>query len=63
MTVDIRCPSKKFAVLVSEDTLEIKCSSRFCGAKQGVVVLHRYSIKTGELLETNRYKDPERKVV
>lgn len=50
-------------MLVAEDTLEIKCSSRFCGAKPGVVVLHRYNTKTGELLATNKYKDPERKVI
>lgn len=61
MTIDIRCPSKKFAVLVDENTLEIKCSSRFCGAKPGVVVLHRYNTQTGELLDTSKYKDPERK--
>lgn len=37
--------------------MELKCSSRFCGAKAGVVVLHRFSTGTGEILGTSRFRD------
>lgn len=37
--------------------VELKCSSRFCGAKAGVVVLHRFSTETGKLLGTSRFRD------
>ena len=56
--IDLRCEAKKHGVLIDDDTVEIKCNSRWCGAKPGTVVLHRFSSKTGELLETLRYADP-----
>lgn len=59
---DVRCPSKKHAVLLDAGILEVKCDSRFCGAKPGIIVLHRFSLETGELLETSRYSDPGREV-
>ena len=54
---DLRCESKKHGVLLGDDVIEIKCDSRFCGARSGVVVLHRFDKVTGELLETLRYRD------
>jgi hypothetical protein len=39
------------------EIFEVKCDSRFCGAEPGVVVLHQFSTKTGELVGTQRYKD------
>lgn len=62
MDKDLRCDSKKHGVLILDKQLiETKCDSRFCGAQRGVIVLHRFSIESGELLETIRYKNPERK--
>lgn len=58
MTVDLSCESKKHAVLVAPGIIEVKCSSRFCGAKSGVVVLHRFDTTTGALVGTTRYKTP-----
>ena len=37
--------------------LEIKCDSRFCGAKPGIVVLHRFDLATGDVVETQRYRE------
>lgn len=54
---DLRCPSKKHAVL-DGDNVEVKCNSRFCGAVPGVVVLHLFSKDTGELVKTSRFQDP-----
>jgi hypothetical protein len=36
--------------------IEVKCRSKFCGAEPGVVVLHRFDAKTGEVLGTSRYR-------
>lgn len=59
MNTDLRCEAKKHGVLIVDaNIVEIKCDSRWCGARSGVVVLHRFSGSTGELLETLRYADP-----
>lgn len=57
--MDLRCPAKKHGEL-QDDVLEIKCDSRFCGAGPGVVVIHRFDVNTGELVETRRFKDPRK---
>ena len=58
--MDLRCEAKKHGE-VDDLVVEIKCSSRFCGAGPGVVVIHRFDARTGELTETRRFKDPTRK--
>lgn len=59
--MDLRCDSKKFGELC-DGVLDVKCSSRFCGAGPGVVVIHRFDSLTGELLETKRFRDPMKEV-
>lgn len=59
--MDLRCSSKKHAVL-NTDTIEVKCDSKFCGAGRGVVVLHTFDKATGVCLDTRRFRDPERKI-
>lgn len=54
---DLRCNNKKHGEMIDERTFEVKCSSRFCGAAPGVVVLHRFDVQTGEHT-TRVYKDP-----
>jgi hypothetical protein len=58
--MDLRCEAKKHGE-IDGNIVEIKCSSRFCGAGPGVVVIHRFDAETGELTETRRFKDPTRK--
>lgn len=58
--MDLRCPAKKHGELV-DAVVEVKCSSRFCGAGPGVVVIHRFDVTTGELVETHQFKDPIKK--
>lgn len=58
---DLRCDSKKHAVLVPGEYLEVKCDSRFCGAQRGTVVLHRFDLQTGDMIKTIQYKNPTRK--
>lgn len=57
MTQELRCDSKKHAVLIEEGAgiLEVKCDSRFCGAQTGVIVLHRFDLSDGSLVDTKRY--------
>lgn len=55
--MELRCDSKKFGEL-TDDFLEVKCPSKFCGAAPGVVVLHRFDPLTGELMNTRRFRDP-----
>lgn len=55
---DLRCDNGiRFAILDGE-TIEFKCRSRRCGYEPGVVVLHRFSVLTGELKGTQMFKDP-----
>lgn len=62
MPHDLRCNSKKHAVLSPGEYIEVKCDSRFCGAKRGTVILHRFSIETGEMIKTIQFKNPERNI-
>jgi hypothetical protein len=55
--MELRCVAKKHGEL-EDGFLEVKCSSRFCGAAPGIVVLHRFDALTGKLLNTNRFRDP-----
>lgn len=54
--VDLRCKSKKHGEL-QDEFLEVKCNSRFCGAVGGVIVLHLFNARTGELVSTKHYRD------
>lgn len=58
--LELRCEHKQHGLLLEDGRLEIKCSSRFCGAQPGVVVLHRFDLHTGAV-ETVRYKEPHMK--
>ena len=59
--MDLRCDGgKKFAELIEPGVIEVRCTDRYCGARKGVIVLHRFNVNTGDLIETKRYKNPER---
>jgi hypothetical protein len=56
--MEIRCVNGiKFGEVVGT-TLEVKCRSRRCGHEAGVVVIHRFSLLTGELQGTLMFNDP-----
>lgn len=58
--MDLRCPHKLLGVIVAPAAggiVELKCGSRFCGARSGVVVLHRFSTEDGRLINTKQFKD------
>ena len=54
---DLRCPSKLHGVLDNQ-FIDVKCSSRFCGAQPGVVIIHRFSAIDGGFIDTMRFRDP-----
>lgn len=46
-------------MLDNEDgILEVKCKSARCGARAGVVILHRFDVHSGAFLETKVFLDP-----
>jgi hypothetical protein len=58
---ELRCGNKLHGELIDEDTFEVKCGSRYCGARPGVVVMHQFNLRTRECV-TKRYKDPGKEV-
>lgn len=58
--MDLRCGNGiKFGeILPEEGLIEVKCRSRRCGHKAGTVVIHRFSLETGEMKGTLQFKDP-----
>jgi hypothetical protein len=60
--MELRCDHTMHGI-VDEGVVEVKCKNNLCGARSGVVVLHRFDIVTGKLLSTNKYQDPMKKEV
>lgn len=56
--MDIRCSNKLHARITDQGLLEVACNSRWCGKESGNVVLHRFDLDTGEIVETLRFKTP-----
>lgn len=57
--VDLRCDGTMHAKLdLDRGTIEVKCGRRRCGASKQVVVLHRFSISTGEMIDTRKFANP-----
>lgn len=54
---ELRCDGNKMHGIVTQEYIEVRCPSRFCGSKDGVVVIHRFT-HSGDLIETVKFKDP-----
>jgi len=54
--MEIRCDSRRLFAKIEDGVLEVTCRSNRCGYEAGVVVLHRFAMDTGELIDTRRYK-------
>ncbi len=54
--MELRCDHKLHG-RVSHGVLEVMCRSALCGKRPGVVVMHYFDLKTGEMT-TKQYKDP-----
>lgn len=55
--IDLRCGKRLHGRLTDDGVLEVACRSALCGHVDGVVVIHRFDVKTGELIGTDRYRD------
>lgn len=56
--MELRCENKILHGMLEDGILEVKCRSSRCGARRGVVVIHHFSVTSGDLLETKVFKDP-----
>lgn len=56
-TGELRCRQRKLFGIVDAGVLEVRCQSKFCG-QPGVVVIHRFDLLTGEMLDDKLYRDP-----
>lgn len=57
--MELRCTNKLHGILRDADVVEMKCDSKFCGHRPGsVVVIHRFNVHTGELVETLKFRNP-----
>jgi len=60
--VELRCDAKKHAELLKpsddEGVIEVRCSSRWCGAGPGIIVLHQFSTRDGKLMQTQKFQQP-----
>lgn len=57
MGVELRCGKRLHGILTSDGVLEVSCRSALCGHRDGVVVIHRFDVNTGDLIDTKFYKD------
>jgi hypothetical protein len=57
MDVELRCDKRLHGVLTSDGVLEVACRSALCGHRDGVVVIHRFDVQSGNLIDTVKYKD------
>jgi len=55
---DLRCENGiKFGTILDDGTLEVSCRSARCGKAPGIIVLHRISLTTGEIVTTKKVRD------
>lgn len=54
---ELRCGQRKLFGIIDAGVLEVRCQSKFC-SEPGIVVIHRFNLDTGEMLEDKKYRDP-----
>ncbi len=60
--MELRCDNGiLYGVIAEQDELEVRCRSARCGHEAGVVVLHKFNIRTGKLVKTSVFADPKGK--
>lgn len=60
--MELRCPTGKVLHGVVSDNakgyLDVSCRGKWCGKKPGVVVIHRFDLATGKVVETKKFQEP-----
>jgi hypothetical protein len=57
--MELRCANGILHGVVFDGSIEVSCKSRRCGKVPGVIVLHTFDLRTGKLLSTRLFKNPE----
>jgi hypothetical protein len=58
--MDLRCEQGKIKFAeIGPGWIKVKCKSRFCGWRPGLVVIHQFSSSTGEPLNTEVFREPQ----
>ncbi len=62
--IHLTCDNRRQPVNIdpNEGWIEVRCRDRYCGAGEGFVVIHRFKMQSGELMYTERFKDPARRI-
>jgi hypothetical protein len=59
--IELRCGAKLHGIMDERNhAIEIRCRSKFCGYRPGVVVVHRFSTLDWELIDTRVFRDPNK---
>lgn len=57
--MELRCGSRMHGIVdVDAGFVEVRCKSALCGHASGVVVIHRFSLADGQLIESRKFQDP-----
>lgn len=57
--MDVRCQAGKLHAVLGDGWIEIRCHNKWCGHRPGTVVIHRFDVTTGELIQTKKYAQPK----
>lgn len=55
--MELRCEHGKLHGIVEGGIIEVKCRCQEANEKH-MVILHRFNVRTGKLIETKKYKEP-----
>lgn len=56
--MDLRCVSGILHGKLMDGLLEVRCKSNRCGHRPGTIILHRFDVLSGQLVETKKFTDP-----
>ncbi len=55
---ELRCGNGILFGVVEGKFLEVSCRSARCGKEAGVIVIHRFDLRSRELVGTKKFRDP-----
>lgn len=62
--MELRCDFKLHGIVdLDEEVVEFRCRSTMCGYRPGVIVLHKFDLHTGKMVDTLVFRDPKGKEI
>jgi hypothetical protein len=55
--MELKCASGRLLGMTEGHFIEIACRSTKCGKRPGVVVIHKFDIRSGDCVSTRRYTE------